>query len=209
MATSNPVLPTPDELTKARTVPDIVQVPGRTCLAISGEKGPETVAFSASIGALYGIAYSLKFSRKKTTGDDFKVGALVGVWWAEGYDLTAGEVPPRDSWRWTVQLDVPHVVTGEEVAAVVDAAVRKKGGKLAGSPYAPNIRLAHEASRRFGRVLHVGPFSEEHLGFAKIGALLNSEGLQREMWHIEVYLSDPQRTVPDKLRTVLLCPIVS
>jgi len=207
MATSNPVLPTPDGLTKARTVPDIVQVPGRTCLAISGEKGPETVAFSASIGALYGIAYSLKFSRKKTTGDDFKVGALVGIWWAEGHDLSTGQVPPRDTWRWTVQIDAPQDITGEEVATIVDTAVTRKGGKLEASPYARQVALSHEPARRFARILHVGPFSEEPRSFAMMEAFLQSVELKREMWHVEVYLSDPQRTAPDKLKTVLLIPV--
>jgi len=209
MATRSPVSPTPDELTKARTNPDIVDVPPRTCLAISGEKGPETEQFAASVGALYGIAYGLKFARKKTTGDDYKVGALVGMWWAEGHDLTTGQVPPRDTWRWMVELDVPSVSTSEEVLAVVDASVRKKGGKLAGSPYAQKVEFAQEPARRFGRILHVGPFADEPQSFDKIEALLDSEGMQREMWHVEVYLSDPQRTAPEKLKTVLLVPIVT
>ena len=82
MATGSPVSNTPREFTAARTSADVVEVPPRTCLAISGKQGPETEEFAASVGALYGIAYGLKFARKKATGDDFKVGALVGVWWA-------------------------------------------------------------------------------------------------------------------------------
>jgi len=209
MGTGRPPSAIPDELIRARTSPDIVLVPGRTCLAISGEKGPETEEFSASVGALYGVAYGLKFARKKTTGEDFKVGALVGIWWAEGHDLTTGEVPPRDSWRWAVQLDVPDNVTSEEVTTVVDAAVGKRGGKLAGSAYAPKIALEREPERRFGRILHVGPFADEPQSFDEIESLLDLEGLQREMWHVEVYLSDPQRTAPEKLKTVLLRPIAS
>jgi len=209
MGTGRPPSAIPDELIRARTSPDIVLVPGRTCLAISGEKGPETEEFSASVGALYGVAYGLKFARKKTTGEDFKVGALVGIWWAEGHDLTTGEVPPRDSWRWAVQLDVPDNVTSEEVTTVVDAAVGKRGGKLAGSAYAPKIALEREPERRFGRILHVGPFADEPQSFDRIESLLDLEGLQREMWHVEVYLSDPQRTAPEKLKTVLLRPIAS
>ena len=207
MGTSNSVSPTPDELTRARNSPDIVQVPARACLSISGERGPETEDFGASVGALYGIAYGLKFARKKATGSDFKVGAMVGIWWAEGHDLTTGEVPPRDTWRWSVQLDIPHDVTAEEVRAIVDAAVTKKSGRLAGSPHARKVELAQEPPRRFGRVLHVGPFADEPESFARIEALLDAEGLRREMWHVEVYLSDPQRTSPEKLKTVLLMPV--
>ena len=207
MATGSPLSPTPVELTGASVIPDVVEVPARSCLALSGSKGPETEEFSASIGALFGIAYGLKFTRKKTSGDDFKVGALVGIWWAEGHDLTSGVVPPRETWRWTVQVDVPLDTTAEEVAAVVEAAINKKGGKLAGSLYAPKVQLVREPARRFGRILHVGPFAEEPQSFASIEALLDSQGLVHEMWHIEVYLSDPSRTAPDKLRTVLLKPV--
>jgi hypothetical protein len=207
MATESPVSPTPTELTGARTSPDVVEVPSRTCLALAGEKGPETEEFSSSVGALYGIAYGLKFAQKKTKGKDFKVGALVGIWWAEGHDLTTGRVPPRDTWRWTVQLDVPSVVSSEEVGAVVNTAVAKRGGKLEGSAYAKRVELAHEPARRFGRILHVGPFSEEPRSLDAMETMLDSKGLQREMWHVEVYLSDPQRTAPEKLRTVLLVPI--
>lgn len=207
MAKGNPLSPTPVELTEARVVPEIVQVPVRTCLSVSGEKGPDTEEFAASIGALYSIAYGLKFARKKATGDDFKIGALVGIWWAEGHDLTPGEVPPRDAWRWAVQVDVPPGVTAEEVSVVVHAAVTKKGGKLTGSPYALKVELVHEPTRRFGRILHVGPFADEQQSFDKIEVLLDSERLKREMWHVEIYLSDPQRTAAEKLKTVLLLPV--
>ena len=209
MATVGPVSPTPGELTGARTSPDVVEVAPRTCVAISGEKGPETEEFAASVGALYRIAYGLKFARKKAAGGDFKVGALVGIWWAEGHDLTTGQVPARDTWRWQVQIDVPPGITPEEITEVADAAVSKKGGKLEGSPYARKVLLTHEPARRYGRILHVGPFEDEAQSFDKIEALIDSEGLEREMWHVEVYLSDPQRTAPEKLRTVLLSPIVA
>lgn len=207
MTIEGPVSPTPNELTGARTSPDVVEVPTRTYLALSGEKGPETEEFSASVGALYGIAYGLKFARKKATGDDFRIGALVGIWWSEGHDLTTGRLPPRETWRWTVQLDVPATVSNDEVEAVVNTAVTKRGGKLEGSAYARRVALVREPARRFGRILHVGPFSEEPKSLDAMEAMLDSKGLRREMWHVEVYLSDPQRTSPEKLRTALLSPI--
>ena len=209
MAATSHVSSIPVELTGASTRPDIVEVPPRSCLAISGAGAPDSAEFSSSIGALYGVAYGLKFGRKKATGEDFKVGPLVGVWWAEGPNMAEGEVPPRDSWRWTVQLDVPPDVVAKNVEAIIEAALAKKGGKLEGSTYVRHVALVQQPSRRFGRILHVGPFADEPRSFDAIGALLESEGLQREMWHVEVYLSDPQRTAQEKLKTVLLTPIVS
>jgi hypothetical protein len=206
MVTSGPSSPAPRELTSATSKPDVVTVPQRLLLALSGEGSPQSPEFAASIGALYGIAYGLKFL-KKTVGEDFKVGPLVGVWRAMGTPLDTSHVLPPDTWRWTVQIDVPLGVTQAEVAQTIDAAVTKRGGKLEGSPYAKRVALIEEPARRYGRMLHIGPYADEPASFNAIGAALEHEGLQREPWHVEVYLSDPGRVAPDKLKTVLLAPV--
>ena len=207
MVASGPTTGAPRELTTAAKQPDVVKMPGRLVLALSGEGSPQSAGFAASIGAVYGVAYGLKFRRKKATGDDFKVGPLVGIWRAEGEYLSTGQVPPQDAWRWTVQIDVPPGVTQEDLEETVKAAVTKRGGKLEGSAYAQRVALAKEPSRRFGRILHVGPYSDEPASIAAIGATLESQGLRREPWHVEVYLSDPGRSAPEKLKTVLLVPV--
>ncbi|MBN1856501.1 MAG: GyrI-like domain-containing protein [Dehalococcoidia bacterium] len=198
----------PGELTGGKLKADIVEVPPRLFLSLSGAGAPDRAEFASSIGALYGIAYGLKFSRKRTTAEDFKVGPLVGIWWAEGDTLPVDRPPDRDAWRWTVQLDMPPDVMETDVAEMVTVAIGKKGGKLEGSVHASNVVLARSSAQRFARILHVGPFSDEMRSFNTIGALLESEALQGDRWHIEVYLSDPQRTAPEKLKTVLLTPIV-
>jgi hypothetical protein len=205
---SAPVSPVPGELTGAKVNPDVVELPPRIFIALSGAGAPDSAEFASSIGALYGIAYGLKFSRKKAGGENFKVGPLVGIWWAEGDNLPTDRVPDRDAWRWTVQLDVPADVTEADVAGIVAAAVSKKGGKLEGSASASRTVLTRDPARRFGRILHVGPYADEARSFAAMEALLDSKGLQRGRWHVEVYLSDPQRTAPEKLKTALLTPIL-
>jgi hypothetical protein len=206
MTASGPLTPAPKELTTATRKPDVVTVPARWVLALSGEGSPRSADFAASIGALYGVAYGLKFSRKAATGHDFKVGPLVGIWQAAGEHAGTG-VPAEDAWRWTVQMDVPRDVTQKDLAETVKAAVAKRGGKLEGSEYAQRVALVEVPARRFGRILHVGPYADEPASFNAIGAALQSEGLSREPWHIEVYMSDPGRVAPDKLKTVLLAPV--
>lgn len=198
---------TPREMTDAKRTADVVTVPPRVFLAISGAGAPESPEFAASLGALYGIAYGLKFGRKKAGGPDFKVGALVGIWRITELPSVQDGIPSRDSWRWTMQLDVPCDVTVEEVRETADAALAKKGGKLQGSPCARLVELQSEPARRYGRILHLGPYAEEPASFAAIETQLSAGGLQREPWHVEVYLSDPGRTAPDKLKTVLLAPV--
>ena len=94
---SGPVSTAPKELTSATREPDVVDVPPRVFLSLSGAGAPDSVEFTSSVGALYGVAYGLKFQRKNTGGEDFKVGPLIGIWWAESRDLVGGEVPTRDS----------------------------------------------------------------------------------------------------------------
>ena len=209
MATSDkPVQPTPDELIKAKKKPDLVVVPERLVMALDGEGGPEESVFAASIGALYGVAYTLRFRRKAASQQVFKVGVLEGEWRAEEVDLRDSEIPSPDTWQWRLQLCVPSNVSKEEFAATVEAATTKKGGKLEGSEEAQRIQLLRLKPHRFARILHVGPYATEPESFAKIGAMLAEQGLEREPWHVEVYLSDPRRTEPERLRTALLAKIV-
>jgi hypothetical protein len=207
MVAPGPVTAAPAELISATKDADIVAVPARLVLALSGEGSPHSDEFASSIAALYGIAYGLKFRRKKATGDDFKVGPLVGIWRAADEYLTAGGVPPQDAWRWTLQIDVPRDVTPADLEATVKEAIAKRGGKLEGSTIAPHISLVEEPPRRFGRILHVGSYADEPASFEAIGAVLQAQGLSREPWHVEVYISDPGRVAPEKLKTVLLAPL--
>lgn len=207
--TEKPVQYTPDELLKARKEPDIVDVPERLVLAIDGEGGPENPAFAASIGALYGISYGLRFARKGAGRPVFKVGVLEGEWRAEGVDLSVHEVPAREAWRWRLQMAVPPDVSPEELEATVSAAATKKGGKLYGSEEARRLILAQPEPGEFARILHVGPYATEPESFERIAAFLADRGLARKPWHVEVYLSDPGRTAPEKLKTALLTKLVA
>jgi len=201
-----PASPTPEVLLKAKAKADVVEVPARNVLAIEGAGPPEDPAFAGAIGALYGIAYTLKFARKKTGLGNDKVGVLEGEWWSEGHAPSI-LAAPRSAWRWRLQIAVPEGVKKAEVRSAIQAVTTKKGGKLEGSREAERIDLVKKPKRRFGGILHVGPYAEEPRSIALIEALLKSEGLSREAWHVEVYLSDPNRTAPEKLKTVLLVPI--
>lgn len=200
-------VPTPSALTQGRTKPELTDVPDRTVLSLHGAGSPADPAFAASVGALYGVAYALRFSRKGAGRPVFKVGPLEGEWRAAGGPLREGHLPTPDQWRWTLRIGVPEDVTEDEVAAVVEAVTTKRKGKLEGSPRARGIELTRVDGARFARVLHVGPYAAEPASFEKIEGLLAEEGLQREPWHIEVYLSDPGRTAAEKLKTALLVKV--
>jgi hypothetical protein len=195
---------TPAVFLTAKNQPDIVEVPSRLVLSIEGAGPPEDAKFGEAIGALYGVSYTMRFARKKAGKPVFKVGVLECEWRAEGDDLPVHEVPAREFWRWRVMMAVPDETTKEEIDAGVEAATTKRGGKLEGNQAARRIRLETTQPTRFARILHVGPYATEPESFQKINQLLEAEGEQRERAHVEVYLSDPNRTAPEKLKTVLL-----
>ena len=202
------VSPTPDVLLKAKRKPDVVIVPARHVIALRGAGSPDAPAFAAAVGALYGIAYAMRFARKKTDLPVFKVGTLEGVWWAEGDDLPTDRVPDREDWRWQVRITMPGDATGEEVAAAVTAVTARRGGKLENSSEARAVELLALDESRCARVLHVGPYADEPATFILIDEMLAGQGMRRGDRHVEVYLSDPARTPPEKLRTVLLAPLL-
>jgi hypothetical protein len=194
----------PEVLFKAKPEADVVEVPARTVLAIDGTGGPDGEAFGRSIGALYGVSYTLKFSRKPA-GKDFKIGPLEGRWWAEGATQESSlATAPRETWRWRLRMAVPDDVTEAELGGVILTATTKKGGKLAGSADAARVALERIPAATMGRILHVGPYADEPASFEKIRALLSASGRSGANAHLEIYLSDPGRTKPEKLKTVLL-----
>jgi hypothetical protein len=178
-----------------------VRVPARKALAIDGAGPPDAPAFASAIGALYGVSYGLKFARKPAR-KDFRIGPLEGRWWSEGPG--GGLQAPRETWRWRLRIAVPDDVTRAEAEAVARATREKKGGKLFGSDEALRVFVERIPAATIGRILHVGPYAEEPASFERMRAVLEAAGLRRAPPHVEIYLSDPRRTAPAKLRTVLL-----
>ncbi len=193
-------LPMPAVLLEGTPKADVVEVPARKVLAIDGAGPPDGTPFTRSVAALYGVAYGLKFALK-AKGGGFKIGPLEGRWWAEG---AKGLEAPRETWRWRLRIAVPDGVRETDLAAVVRAAVSRKGGKLEGSTEARRVFVERVPRATVGRILHVGPYAEEPRSFGRVDAALVQAGLRPERSHVEIYLSDPRRSAPAKLLTVLL-----
>jgi hypothetical protein len=200
--------PTPDVLLKATLVADVITVSARVALGIEGQGAPEGESFQRSVAALYGVAYTLKFARKGSGRGDFKIGALEGCWGIDGPEA-AFVSTPRSEWRWRLRLTVPADVRTAEVTAAIAAATTKKSGKLEGSAEAARVELERIPAQRWGRVLHIGPYAHEAASVAKARAAIEAAGQVVGRGHVEIYLGDPRRTKPEKLRTVLLVGVAS
>jgi hypothetical protein len=189
----------------ASATADVVKLPARRVLALDGQGAPEGESFKRCIGAIYGLAYTLKFARKAQAGrggEDFKIGPLEARWWADGEVPRSIAQAPRESWRWRLRMAMPSDMSVAELNSAIAVATSK--GKLKDSAEARQARLERVPSERYGRILHIGPYAGEGASFERIVAELQAAGLTPGNAHLELYLSDPQRTRPEKLKTVLL-----
>lgn len=184
-------LPMPRVLWDARTTPEIVTVPARTVLALDGQGAPEGVTFQNSVGAVYGVAYTLEFARKKAGRGEFKIGPLEARWWTDEPARHFMDTP-RNAWRWQLRMAIPSDVGAAELARTIEDGTHKKGGKLEGNPEAARLALAPLPAASFGRLLHIGPYATEGESFARIAKAVDDAGMVARDAHLEVYLSDPR-----------------
>ena len=174
--------------------PVLVKIGPAKYLAIEGQGQPGSPLFQAQIGALMGAAWTIKMTRKFAGKGDFKVCALEGQFWNFG----SGQ-PSMD---WKLLIRVPAFVTATGLKAAV-AALREKGkGAETG-----NLRLETIKEGQCIQVLHVGPYNRECETIARMEAFANEHGLAFRGLHHELYLSDPRRVPPERLRTILRHPV--
>lgn len=184
-----------DEYVKPKQ-PTLVQTKPAKYLAAAGHGKPGSDAFKAAIGALFGLAYTIKMGRKFSGGQDFKVSALEGLYW----DIERGV----ENFSWKLMIRVPSNVSQRELtAAIAKLEARGKEGPFG------DVRLEVLKEGKCVQMLHVGPYDAEGQTIARMQAFCAEKGLQFAGYHHEIYLSDPQRVAPEKLKTILRQPVAS
>ena len=185
--------------------PAIVEVPDLAFLMVDGRGDPgSSEAFENAMQALFSAAYTLKFSLKKADPErDFKVAPVEGLWWGDDPKPSLADLQrDRDRWNWTLMMAVPDTVKADEVAAALEAAARKKD-----LPAAPLLRLERFEEGLAAQILHVGSYSEEAATIEHLHAWVAGQGYELRGRHHEIYLGDPSRTAPERLKTVLRHPV--
>lgn len=197
------------ELYQPKGGPAIVEVPPMNFIAVRGAGDPneEGGAYQAAVGVLYAVAYTLKMSYKtdrKIEGFfEYVVPPLEGFWWQEG--CMGADYSRKSAFNWVSVIRLPEFVTQEDFSWAVEAATRKK--KL-------DCSCAEFLTIDEGlcvQALHVGPFDDEPATVAAMDAFAEQNGyendLRRDRLHHEIYLSDPRKTAPEKMKTVIRHPI--
>lgn len=180
--------------------PVLVDVPSLRFLMIDGQGDPNTSPeYEAAVQTLYSVAYSLRFALKKAGILDYGVPPLEGLWWAA--DMAAFLAADRAAWQWTMLILTPDQVTRDWF----DRAVTEARAK--GAPAVDRLRLDAYTEGRSAQIMHLGPYSAEGPTIQRLHAFIEAEGYALRGKHHEVYLSDPRRTAPDKMKTILRQPV--
>jgi len=168
-------------------------------LMVDGQGSPgDSAEYQAALEALYPLAYATKFVSKLDLGRDYVVPPLEGLWWANDMDAFT-QAGRRDEWQWTMMLMLPDWIE----PAHVDAARAKKAGQDLSA-----VRLAALEEGLCLSKLHLGPFADEAPVLKRLhDELMPEGGYAFNGHHHEIYLSDPRRTAPEKLRTILRQPV--
>lgn len=183
--------------------PVLIKVPAFEFVMIDGSGDPNTAPdYQAAVAALYAVSYPVVITLKRAGRPELKVRPLEGLWWAD--DLTvfnpAGEA--RASWRWTMMIRQPDEVPGD----VYDAAVAKMAKRL-GRAVADRVRVERFEEGLCAQLIHHGPYASEGPDIARLHDFAAAQGLRLRGRHHEIYLSDPRKCAPGKMRTVLRQPV--
>jgi hypothetical protein len=189
-----------DRLYRATRTPQLVEVPALRFLCLDGHGDPNTSAeYARAVQALYSMSYTAKFAVKKAGGPSFKVSPLEGLWWAE--DMSAFETGDKSDWDWTMMIRQPDAVSGQLVSRLADEVAEQKS-----MPAAREVRLVTFEEGTAAQVLYLGPYSDEGPTIARLHEFILEQGLALDGKHHEIYLGDPRRATPERLRTIIRQP---
>ncbi len=189
--------------------PEIVAVPKMNYIAVCGTGDPneEGGDYKKSIGLLYGIAFTIKMSKKSGHQIDgyfdYVVPPLEGFWWQDGID--GFDYTRKDTFHWISAIRLPDFVKREDFDWAVAEAERKKKEDFSAVEY-----LTIEEGLCV-QIMHIGPFDDEPASVALMDAFIGGQGYVNDFSdvrrHHEIYLSDARRAAPEKWKTVIRHPI--
>ena len=189
--------------------PGIVSVPGMNYIAVRGQGDPnvEDGEYKQAIELLYGIAYTIKMSKK---GDhqiegyfDYVVPPLEGFWWQDGIDGV--DYAHKESFHWISVIRLPDFVTRDDFGWAVKEAERKKKTDFS------KVEFLTYDEGLCVQCIHIGPYDDEPATVELMHAFMEEQGyvldINDRRLHHEIYLSDARKVAPEKLKTVIRHPI--
>jgi len=181
--------------------PVLITIPKACYLGIQGRGAPGSKEFETGIGALYAMAFTIKMTRKFAGKGDYVICKLEGQWWGDAEGRPLMEIPKKD-WSWRLMIRTPDFIRKSDLREA--AAKLQENGKGA---RVSEVELTRLTEGRSVQMLHLGPYEEERKTIAQMEEFAASQGFSARGPHHEIYLSDPRRVPPERLRTLLRLPV--
>ena len=190
------------EFYTARRAPTLVDVPAFPLLKIDGHGDPNVSAqYVQAIESLYSVSYTLKFALKRGPQQlDYRVMPLEGLWWVP--DMTQFSIAHKSDWDWTMMIRQPDEVDEDLLGEAVQTASARKD-----LPALPLLRLERFTEGPAAQVMHIGPYAAEGPTIQRLHTFIAEQGYERAGKHHEIYLGDPRRAAPEKLKTIVRQPV--
>ena len=182
---------------------ELVEVPPMQFLMVDGQGDPNTAEiYQQALETLYAVAYGVKFASKKELERDYTVPPLEGLWWADDMEIFT-TTTSKDEWLWTMMIMQPDWIDEQIVETACKRAASKKE-----LPALEALRLEVYNEGQSVQIMHIGSYDAEGPTIERLHKeFLPDNNLVENGKHHEIYLSDPRRVVPEKLRTVLRQPV--
>jgi len=190
-----------------KSKPMLIDVPPMNFIMFDGAGDPSGEEYQQAIGVLYTLTFTIKMSKMSGSQPpgyhEYVVPPFEGLWWISGGAFSFEE---RENWLWTSMIRQPEFVTPEVFAWALEVCRCKK----------PELDLSKARFETFieglcVQIMHLGPYADEPRSVALLKAYMAENGLldqtSSERKHHEIYLSDPRKTAPEKLKTVLRHPV--
>ncbi len=180
---------------------ELIDVPPMRFLMVDGHGDPNTApVYPQAVETLYAAAYALKFASKERLGKDYTVPPLEGLWWSE--DMDSLVTRDKSQWDWTMMIMVPDFID-EVTHAAAMAKVAKKA-----PPLLNRLRLEVYHEGLSFQIMHIGSYDDEAPTLHRLHhEVIPGGGYEPSGKHHEIYLGDPRKTEPAKLKTVLRQPV--
>jgi hypothetical protein len=178
----------------ASAKPALVEIRPAVYLSLVGRGAPGSPAFTDAIGALYGVAFTVKMTRKFAGRQDYSICKLEALW----PDWGSTSQP-----AWELLIRTPEFVTADDLREAVQTLTKR--GK---ADHADRVRLQTLDEGICVQALHVGPYENESTTIKAMRAFAEKQRMRLSGPHHEIYLSDPRRCDPSKLKTILREPVV-
>lgn len=192
---------------------DFVDVPDLGYLIVPGAGAPASTEFSDAVQALYTVSYGAHFLLRKRSGPSTRVMPLEALWWVDDADqlalvkaVAAGETTmatgDMTKWHWQAMIMQPDPIDADLLA---EATAEARGKKTLAA--LNRLRYERWEEGRCAQLLHTGPYSAEGPSIAKLHRAIAEAGYRPRGRHHEIYLGDPRRSAPDRLRTIIRQPV--